>query len=101
EIPILSLRQEPLSEATNRIRKRAFDIVISLLVTLLILSWLIPLLALLITLESPGPVFFRQKRTGRDRKVFYCLKFRSMKMNSEADIRQAARFDTRFNTMGR
>jgi len=101
DIPVLSLRQEPLSEATNRFRKRLFDVVFSVLVTVLILSWLIPLLALLISLESPGPVFFRQKRTGRDQKVFYCLKFRSMKVNKDADIRQADRCDPRFTRLGK
>jgi putative colanic acid biosynthesis UDP-glucose lipid carrier transferase len=101
DIPVLSLRQEPLNEMTNRIRKRFFDIVVSLLVTILILSWLIPVLALLISVESPGPIFFKQKRTGRDKKVFYCLKFRSMKMNKEADVKQAARNDTRLTRIGK
>ncbi|HMI59963.1 MAG TPA: undecaprenyl-phosphate glucose phosphotransferase [Puia sp.] len=101
DIPVLSLRQEPLSETTNRIRKRFFDIVVSLLVTILILSWLIPILALLISVESRGPIFFKQKRTGRDRKVFYCLKFRSMKLNKDADLKQAARNDTRLTRLGK
>jgi putative colanic acid biosynthesis UDP-glucose lipid carrier transferase len=101
DIPVLSLRQEPLGEVTNRFRKRLFDIIFSLLVTVLILSWLIPILALLISLESRGPVFFRQKRTGRDRKDFYCLKFRSMKINGDADIKQADRYDTRFTRLGK
>ena len=101
DIPVLSLRQEPLGEMTNRIRKRIFDITVSLLVTLLILTWLIPVLAILIRAESPGPVFFIQKRTGRDKKVFYCLKFRSMKMNKDADIKQAARNDTRLTRIGK
>lgn len=101
DIPVLSLRQEPLSEAGNRIRKRLFDIVFSLLVTVLILSWLIPILGLLIRLESRGPIFFRQLRTGRDKKTFYCLKFRSMRMNEEADTRQACRNDSRLTRIGR
>ena len=101
DIPVLSLRQEPLSKAGNRIRKRLFDIVFSLLVTVFILSWLVPLLGLLIWLESPGPIFFKQQRTGRDKKVFYCLKFRSMKMNKEADIKQATKNDSRFTGIGR
>jgi putative colanic acid biosynthesis UDP-glucose lipid carrier transferase len=98
---VLSLRQEPLSEPRNRLRKRLFDIVFSLLVTVFILSWLIPILGLLIRLESPGPIFFKQQRTGRDKKAFYCLKFRSMKMNKEADIKQATRDDSRFTRIGR
>jgi putative colanic acid biosynthesis UDP-glucose lipid carrier transferase len=101
DIPVLSLRQEPLSKAGNRIRKRLFDIIFSLLVIVFILSWLVPLLSLLIRLESRGPVFFKQQRTGRDKKIFSCLKFRSMKMNQEADSKQATKNDSRFTRIGR
>lgn len=101
DIPVLSLRQEPLSEAGNRIRKRLFDIVFSLLVTVFILSWLIPIMALLIRLDSKGPVFFIQPRTGRDKKVFYCLKFRSMKINEDAHLKQATKNDSRFTRLGK
>lgn len=101
DIPILSLRQEPLSDAGNRIRKRFFDIVVSLLVTILVLSWMVPLLGLLIRLESRGPVFFKQPRTGRNRKAFNCLKFRSMKVNGDAHSRQATENDSRFTRIGR
>lgn len=101
DIPVLSLRQEPLSDAGNRIRKRAFDIVVSLMATILILSWLVPLLGLLIWLESPGRIFFKQARTGRNKKVFNCLKFRSMKVNGDANYRQATENDSRFTRIGR
>lgn len=101
DIPVLSLRQEPLSDAGNRIRKRVFDIVISLLVMIFILSWMVPILGLLICLESPGPIFFKQPRTGRNKKVFNCLKFRSMKLNGEANSRQATENDSRFTRIGR
>jgi putative colanic acid biosynthesis UDP-glucose lipid carrier transferase len=101
EIPVLSLRREPLEDLDNRIRKRIFDIVVSSLVIVFILSWLIPLLSLLIKLDSPGPVFFVQPRTGKDNKKFLCLKFRSMRVNQEADIQQASRHDSRITRLGR
>lgn len=101
DIPIISLRQEPLSDPSNRIRKRLFDIVFSLFVIVFILSWLLPLLALIIYLDSPGPVFFKQLRTGKGGKAFTCLKFRSMTMNHEADIRQATVDDDRLTRVGR
>lgn len=101
ELPILSLRKEPLDDVGNRIKKRALDLVISLLVTIFILSWLIPLIGLLILIESGRPVFFRQLRTGKDKKPFYCYKFRSMKNNKDADLKQASRNDKRITFLGK
>jgi len=100
-IPIISLRSEPLDDIANRIRKRIFDIVVSSLVTIFILSWLIPLLAILIRLESKGPVFFIQHRTGRNNRTFRCLKLRSMRVNNDANEKQASRNDSRFTRVGR
>jgi Undecaprenyl-phosphate glucose phosphotransferase len=101
EIPVLSLRKEPLDDLSNRIKKRTFDIIVSLLVTVFILSWLIPLIGLLIKLESRGPVFFRQQRSGKDNRPFWCLKFRSMRMNANANTMQATRNDARVTRIGR
>jgi putative colanic acid biosysnthesis UDP-glucose lipid carrier transferase len=81
--------------------KRAFDIVFSSLVILLLLSWLTPLVALLIKLDSKGPVFFRQKRIGKNGMFFQCLKFRTMVQNDEADERPAAENDDRITKTGR
>lgn len=100
-IPIISLRAEPLDDIANRIRKRLFDIVFSSLVIVFLLSWLIPLLALLIRLESSGPVFFIQHRTGRNNRSFRCLKMRSMYVNNDANSKQATRNDKRFTKIGR
>src|SRR5688572_341792 len=61
--------------------KRVGDIALSLLVTLLLLSWLVPIVAILIKLDSRGPVFFVQRRVGRWGKSFRCLKFRTMIVN--------------------
>lgn len=82
------------------LRKRAFDIVFSALVIILLLSWLIPLIGLIIKIESKGPTFFKQLRTGKDGKSFYCLKFRSMTVNAAADSQQASKGDNRITKVG-
>ncbi len=81
--------------------KRGFDIVFSSLVIALLLSWLTPLIALLIKLDSKGPVFFRQKRIGRNGIPFQCLKFRTMIENNEAHERPAEEDDERITKLGR
>jgi putative colanic acid biosynthesis UDP-glucose lipid carrier transferase len=101
DMPVLSLRKEPLDDVGNRIKKRFYDIVISTLVILLILSWLVPIISLLIWLESRGPAFFIQQRSGKGGKPFNCIKFRSMKVNKDANEKQATKNDTRITTMGR
>ncbi|MCC6369925.1 MAG: sugar transferase [Bacteroidia bacterium] len=90
----------------NRLRsflflKRAIDILFSLIITLLILSWLMPILAILIKLDSRGPVFFKQKRTGFKGKTFNCFKLRTMQVNKAANDLQAALNDPRITRMGR
>jgi putative colanic acid biosynthesis UDP-glucose lipid carrier transferase len=101
ELPVLSLRDEPLEDLSNRIHKRLFDIVVSALAIIFVLSWLVPLLALLIKLDSRGPVFFIQKRSGKGNKPFSCFKFRSMKVNRLSDILQATKNDKRLTRVGR
>lgn len=101
DIPVISVRREPLSDAGNRMQKRFFDILVSLPVTLFILSWLVPIVGLLIYIESPGPIFFRQPRTGKGKVTFNCLKFRSMKMNGDAHSKQASKNDDRLTRVGR
>ncbi|MEO9512908.1 MAG: undecaprenyl-phosphate glucose phosphotransferase [Flavobacteriaceae bacterium] len=100
-IPVLSLRDIPLHSPINAFIKRSFDILFSLIIILGLLSWLTPILALIITLESKGPVFFRQSRTGIDNRAFYCYKFRSMAPNSNADSRSATKNDLRITKVGR
>ncbi|HQY12897.1 MAG TPA: exopolysaccharide biosynthesis polyprenyl glycosylphosphotransferase, partial [Ferruginibacter sp.] len=92
---------EPLDDVGNRIKKRALDLVVSTLVIVFILSWLIPILGLLIMLESRGPIFFSQLRTGKNKSSFKCLKFRSMRSNKEADTKQATKNDSRVTAIGR
>ncbi len=100
-LPILSLREIPLHNSLNAALKRTFDILFSLVIIFGLLLWLGPLLALLIRLESKGPIFFIQKRTGFDNKEFQCFKFRSMAMNDSADAKQAGKNDMRVTKIGR
>ncbi|MFC6097413.1 undecaprenyl-phosphate glucose phosphotransferase [Flavobacterium qiangtangense] len=100
-IPIISLRNIPLDETANKIIKRLFDIVFSLLIIVGILSWLIPILAVFIRLESKGGVFFRQKRNGLNYKEFNCYKFRSMEINDIADLHQVSKNDPRITKVGK
>ncbi len=101
DLPVLSLRKEPLDDVGNRIKKRALDVTASLLITIFILSWMIPIIGLVIFLESGRPIFFKQLRTGKNKKPFYCRKFRSMKSNKEADLKQATRHDNRVTSFGK
>jgi putative colanic acid biosynthesis UDP-glucose lipid carrier transferase len=98
--PVLSLKKTILHEPSTKIFKRIFDIVFSLIVIVGILSWLVPILAILIKLESKGPIFFKQGRPGLDEKEFFCYKFRSMKMN-ETTEQEASKNDPRVTKIGK
>jgi len=100
-VPIIRLRKEPLSYFGNRLLKRTFDMVFSLLVILTVFPILFPIIALLIKLDSRGPVFFKQKRSGWRNNQFACYKFRTMVINNEADTRQATKNDKRVTRVGR
>ena len=82
------------------IGKRVFDIVVSLLVITLVLSWLIPILAILIRLDSRGPVFFVQTRIGFLGIPFRCYKLRTMVVNQDSDSKQAMYNDSRITRLG-
>ncbi|AWW30814.1 polyprenyl glycosylphosphotransferase [Echinicola strongylocentroti] len=98
---VINVNAIPLDNAVNRVCKRAFDILFSLVVTIFILSWMIPLVGFLIRLESQGPIFFIQLRNGENNRVFKCLKFRSMTPNDYADTHQATKNDPRVTRIGR
>ncbi len=83
--PILSLKRTPLNEPLLKFIKRLFDILFSVFIIIFVLSWLVPIIAILIKLESKGPVFFTQGRPGLDEKEFFCLKFRSMQINETTE----------------
>lgn len=100
-IPVLTLRNIPLEDSVNTFIKRGFDILFSSLVIILILSWLTPIIAILIKLESRGTVFFKQTRNGFNYKEFDCYKFRSMMPNKDAHANQATRGDQRVTKVGK
>ncbi len=99
-IPILSLRTIPIQEPVNKVTKRIFDILFASSVIIFILSWLTPILAIIIKLESKGPVFFKQSRNGFNYKEFDCYKFRSMTPNENAHLHQATKGDMRITKVG-
>ena len=94
ELPMFTNRREPLASMGNRIVKRTFDIFFSSIACLILLPFF-PIIALIIKLQSPGPVFFKQDRTGMNGKTFKCYKFRSMHVNKDADHAQATKDDPR------
>lgn len=100
-IPILSLRTIPLDDLINQGIKRAFDIIFALFIIVFVLSWLAPILAFFIKMESKGPVFFMQMRNGLNYKEFNCYKFRSMRLNEVADLEQVSKNDPRITKIGR
>lgn len=98
-MPVISLRHEPLEYVGNRIIKRLFDIVFSLIVITCVFSWLFPLLIIAVKLSSKGPVFFKQIRSGENNLHFICYKFRSMRVHEEVFI-QATQDDKRVTKIG-
>ncbi len=100
-IPIVSLRNIPLDITANKVIKRTFDILFSVIIIVGILSWLIPILAFFIKSESKGPIFFKQKRNGLNYHEFDCFKFRSMTLNEIADVEQVSKNDPRITKIGR
>jgi putative colanic acid biosynthesis UDP-glucose lipid carrier transferase len=94
DIEIYTTYENPLQSMGNRLLKRTFDIVMSLFF-LIPTAVIFPFIWLIIKIQSPGPIFFKQARTGIDGKTFYVLKFRSMHVNKDADKLQATKNDPR------
>jgi len=101
DVPILSIRKEPLENIGNKLLKRAFDLVFSVLVLVFLGPTVFLPIAIIIKLTSKGPVFFKQLRSGINNTKFYCYKFRTMHMNSDSDTKQAIRGDSRITKIGR
>lgn len=100
ELTILTLKEEPLMLLRNKLIKRAFDIAFSLGVLLIIFPPMLLIVSILIKLESPGPIFFRQERSGYRNQVFKMIKFRTMTVNKDSDNRQATVGDARVTKIG-
>lgn len=99
-VPVLTLRHNPLKITINRLIKRAFDVMFSSVVLAVLCPLVFIPVAVAVKMSSPGPVFFRQKRTGYRGKAFDCLKFRTMKVNADADSVQASEHDPRKTRVG-
>lgn len=99
-IPVLNVSSIPLDDRKNQITKRIFDFIFSSFLILFIFSWLFPIIAVMVKLDSKGPVFFKQKRTGKGNQDFLCWKFRTMYVNGHADYKQATRDDCRVTPVG-
>lgn len=97
---IIDINNLPLDSSLNLAVKRIFDLVFSFSIMVLILSWMYPLFALIIKLESKGPVLFKQWREGKNGDYFLCLKFRTMVVNDVADEEWASKDDPRTTRFG-
>ena len=89
-----------LDESRSQFVKRVFDILFSSAFLILIMTWLLPVVALIIKLDSRGPVFFLQLRSGQNNKSFKCMKFRTMIVNQDSDNKQATKDDPRITKLG-
>lgn len=101
EFQVIKPRHEPLQNAYNRLIKRMFDLFFCVLILVFILSWLYPLIGGIIKYQSKGPVLFKQLRTGKKNKPFWCYKFRSMQVNTTSDSQQAQKGDVRITPIGK
>ena len=97
---VLNVKKLPFEFSENYIIKRIFDIIFSIIVCLFILTWLVPILWILVKIESKGPLIFSQKREGLDGINFVCYKFRSMKLNTMSDKVHAVENDIRVTRIG-
>jgi putative colanic acid biosynthesis UDP-glucose lipid carrier transferase len=91
----------PLDATHLKVMKRVLDIVVSVMMILFVLSWMIPLFAMIIKITSRGPVFFLQKRNGLNGRTFTCIKFRTMYANEESDVMPTCEGDARITPPGR
>ena len=97
---VLNVNKLPFEFTENFYIKRVFDIFFSIFVCITILSWLMPVLWILVKLESKGPLVFKQGREGINGKEFVCYKFRSMKVNEQSDKVHATKNDVRVTKIG-
>lgn len=99
-IPVMELMETPLRSRINAFIKRAFDMLVSGVAILVLAPLVFIPVAIAIKRSSPGPIFFRQKRTGLKGSDFWCYKFRTMKVNADSDKAQATKDDPRKTKVG-
>ncbi len=99
-LPVLSIQEVSVNNDVNKLVKRTFDLVFSLFVIVFVMSWLTPIIFILIKLESKGPLFYKHKRNGINYKEFTCFKFRSLKQNQEKKGTYITQGDNRVTKIG-
>ncbi len=97
---VLNVNKLPFESIESKIIKRIFDVVFSLFILIFLMSWLTPIIWILIKLESKGPAFFKQKREGLNGELFVCYKFRSMKVNINSNHKHTVKNDVRVTKFG-
>ena len=100
DIPVFLMREEPLQYPFNKFVKRTFDILFSTVFLCTLFPILYIIIGIIIKADSPGPVLFKQKRTGLKGSDFVCYKFRTMRVNKDADVKQATKNDARTTKIG-
>lgn len=105
-VPVVNVGHLPLDKKENKLVKRIFDIIFSLIFFLTIGIFLFPIIAIIIKLTSKGPVFFKQERWGLNNQKITCFKFRSMfkdssDIDNEGKYNQAIKNDPRITFIGR
>ena len=97
---VLNVKKLPFENSENKLKKRIFDILFSLFTLVFVMSWLTPIIWILIKIESKGPAFFKQKREGLKGELFVCYKFRSMKTNVISEHNHTVKNDVRVTKIG-
>ncbi len=100
QTPVISMRHVPLASRFNRVIKRIFDFLFSALVMVTIFPLILLAVGIAIKLDSKGPIFFKQYRSGRRNRKFLCYKFRTMTVNADSDSKQATKGDKRITKVG-
>ncbi|WP_291087592.1 MULTISPECIES: exopolysaccharide biosynthesis polyprenyl glycosylphosphotransferase [unclassified Empedobacter] len=100
-LPIFRFKKFPLEKTENRLIKSLFDVIISCFVLIFIMSWLFPIIAILIRLDSKGPILFKQKRRGINGVDFDCYKFRTMRNDGTNSIKATVVNDNRITKIGK
>ena len=100
-LPVLSIQEVALNNDFNKLIKRSFDIIFSLVIIVFILSWVSVILFVLIKLESRGPLLYKHKRNGINYKEFYCYKFRSLRTLGEIKGTYVKQNDNRVTKIGK
>ena len=98
-IPLMNIRRIPLDNWANAFCKRTMDVAGSLALILLT-SPVMLACAIGVRLSSPGPIIFKQKRVGLNKKFFYMYKFRSMRVNKQQDTQWSGNRDSRKTKFG-